>query len=187
MQSDLVDILYIFPRYSVPRVFWGTWTITSVWHFGFETYRFGNFLIFLDGIGIGFGKFCYRKSIGIGFEKNWYRKKYRYRFRKILILTFDFHRAIIPNPNPSHPCIAQEQERGHWTTLDNWCGLYQARWRDIIIQEAEFMKDISTLPDHCVFPSPDWGVLHGVSQVRLFAIIHFYMAITSIMLQLANI
>ena len=43
-----------------------------VWHFGFKTSRFRNFSIFLDGIGIGFEKF-------------WYRKKYRYRFRKILV------------------------------------------------------------------------------------------------------
>ena len=45
---------------------------TRVWHFGFETSRFRNFLIFFNGIGIGFGKF-------------WYRKKYRYRFRKNLV------------------------------------------------------------------------------------------------------
>ena len=56
--------------------------------------------MFFDGIGIGFEKnlvsekvlvsvlkiFGIEKSIGIGFEKFWYRKKYRYRFRKILVL-----------------------------------------------------------------------------------------------------
>ena len=48
------------------------WWASRVWHFGFETSRFRNFLIFFNGIGIGFGKF-------------WYRKKYRYRFRKNLV------------------------------------------------------------------------------------------------------
>ena len=48
------------------------YVLIRVWHFGFETSRFWNFLIFFNGIGIGFRKF-------------WYRKKYRYRFRKNLV------------------------------------------------------------------------------------------------------
>ena len=35
---------------------------------------------------LGFKPFHYFDGIGIGFEKFWYRKKYRYRFRKKLVL-----------------------------------------------------------------------------------------------------
>ena len=60
------------PRPPHPTTIYKKGIRDRVWHFGFETSRFRNFLIFFNGIGIGFGKF-------------WYRKKYRYRFRKNLV------------------------------------------------------------------------------------------------------
>ena len=56
-----------------------------VWHFGFETSQFRNFLIFLMVSVSVSENFGIEKSIGIGFGKIWYRKKYRYRFRKFLV------------------------------------------------------------------------------------------------------
>ena len=60
------------PRPPHPTTIYKKGIRDRVWHFGFETSRFRNFLIFFNDIGIGFGKF-------------WYRKKYRYRFRKFLV------------------------------------------------------------------------------------------------------
>ena len=58
------------------------------------TFRFRNFsvsklfhLFFMVSVSKFFG---IEKSIGIGFENFWYRKKYRYRFRKKLVLEFLF-------------------------------------------------------------------------------------------------
>ena len=60
------------PRPPHPTTIYKKGIRDRVWHFGFETSRFRNFLIFFNDIGIGFGKF-------------WYRKKYRYRFQKFMV------------------------------------------------------------------------------------------------------
>ena len=48
---------------------------------GFETFP----IILMVSVSVS-QFFGIEKSIGIGFEKFWYRKKYRYRFRKKLVL-----------------------------------------------------------------------------------------------------
>ena len=48
---------------------------SRVWHFGFETSRFGNFSIFLDGIGISFKNFSIKKKYRYKFQENLVSKK----------------------------------------------------------------------------------------------------------------
>ena len=72
---------------------------TRVWHFGFKTSRFWNFSTFfmvsvsvLENFGIKKVsvsvslRFGIKKNISISCDKFWYRKKYRYWFRKDLVL-----------------------------------------------------------------------------------------------------
>ncbi len=73
------------PRPPHPTTIYKKGIRDRVLHFGFETSRFRNFLIFLMVSVSVLENFGIEKSIGIGFGKNWYRKKYRYRFRKFLV------------------------------------------------------------------------------------------------------
>ena len=48
------------------------------------------------------------------------------------------------------------------------------------------MKNICTVLDHCIFPSPDRGVLDSVSHVRMFAVLDKVNAVTPVMLKMPN-
>ena len=67
------------PRPPHPTTIYKKGIRDRVWHFGFETSRFQNFLIFLMILESVLENFGIEKSIGIGFKNLWYRKKYRFQ------------------------------------------------------------------------------------------------------------